>query len=511
MEAVWVVPVTFRHQDGTDDATAVLTIEGSSRTTAVHDIMKIASADIPYFTPDAKFRAEIRRLNDSMDTGLIEGQAEILRCMRMPALILVGFLRQPGVITGFDAALRSLVALRHVDPPKPWGEGPENESLADEVLAEMHRQGLISERERWYLSGSCTRADARAAHLPDDPASRAARIVQVFANRDDRYKAAIRSAVTRQSTRKYIGEKLKNELATALILRASSFADADKADRTRRYLRHAFGKAVHRGVWEPTGRTHDALVADALREVAAALGAGRTDEPGPASLELAVRAAYPLIVSGQLTADRGTANSDQPDRRIPGEVLNRMRQSLHGIHQLGRALTDFDAGKPIRAVDETGAIRPLSNGSGDQVVSDASLRNEFSAAGSVRPSRSGRTPAEVVQDRLANFSEAIKELARAHKAVADVLGADGQSVVEADGVDPNHCADWRSVLGRINDDLSDWGRQFRRRYGTKAPPTLRDGDVDDILDATAEPNDTSEDDDSAYEGWDEKIDAVATA
>ena len=62
-----------------------------------------------------------------------------LRCERMPALIIVGFRKHAGVTTGFPTAIKSLVALRHVDPPKPWGEGPENESLADEVLDELSR------------------------------------------------------------------------------------------------------------------------------------------------------------------------------------------------------------------------------------------------------------------------------------------------------------------------------------------------------------------------------------
>ena len=57
----------------------------------------------------------------------------------MPALILVGFRPNSTGTTGFPTAVKSLVALRHVDPPKPWGEGPANEALADEVLDELFR------------------------------------------------------------------------------------------------------------------------------------------------------------------------------------------------------------------------------------------------------------------------------------------------------------------------------------------------------------------------------------
>jgi hypothetical protein len=125
-----------------------------------------------------------------------------------------------------------------------------------------------------------------------------------------------------------------NELATALILRAVA-GDPGKIDPIRRYLRYAFGKATHRGAWEATGRDTDHRVNDALIEVKVAIGSGATEEPGPSSLELAVPASYSLVVSGRLNADRGSAGNEQPDRRTPGEVLDAMRRSIHGIHQLG--------------------------------------------------------------------------------------------------------------------------------------------------------------------------------
>ena len=222
---------------------------------------------------------------------------------------------------GFPTAIKSLVALRHVDPPKPWGDGPENESLADEVLAELYRRGLITLSEQAYLGGACTRTEAVAAHLPDDPACRAARILNMFTTPDSQVNQAIRIAVTSQSTRKRLTPKLKNQLATALILRALN-ADSDRSDQVRRYMQHAFGKATHREEWESTNRNTADLVAKALQEVTNAITSGDM-ESGPASLELAVRAAYPLVVQGRLNADRGSANNEQPDRRTPGETLGR--------------------------------------------------------------------------------------------------------------------------------------------------------------------------------------------
>ena len=145
-----------------------------------------------------------------------------------------------------------MVALRHVDPPKAWGEGPENESLADEVLDELYRQNLISETKRAYFAGSSTRAEAEAAHLSPDPAVRAAQIAALFMQRTSEVERAIRVAVTSQSTRKKLTTRLMSELATALILRAYSDAPA-KMDQVRRYLKYGFGKAAHAEPWSGTG------------------------------------------------------------------------------------------------------------------------------------------------------------------------------------------------------------------------------------------------------------------
>ena len=510
MEAVWLVPTTYVHGDGASPATALTSPEGSSRTTAVHHLLTIRSADVPYDDGDAKFRADIRKLNEALDRGANGDEMIALRCERIPALIIVGFRRHAGVTTGFPTAIKSLVALRHVDPPKPWGEGPENESLADEVLDELSRRSLISETERRYLAGSCTRAEAKAAHLSDEPATRAARIVELFTTADVEINEAIRVAVTSQSTRKRITPKLKNQLATALILRALD-ADSDRADQVRRYMRHAFGKATHREPWHSTNRDADTLVADALREIAQAI-ASDSVEPGPSSVELAVRAAYPLVVQGRLNADRGSKNNDQPDRRTPGELLDAMRRSVEGVHQLGQALKDFATNVAIRAVDDDGRIKQLSDGSGEQLVTDVYLRDEFPPRGKDRARRTGDTPTEILRDRLADLSDVIEKLAQAHAAVIAVRGDDGRGLAEADGVDPQLCADWRSTLGKIDDDLNVWGRKFRQRYGASAPVAPIDGDLEERFDSPDAPdNPAGGEYDPSYEGWDDAQEDVTGA
>src|SRR6266436_1003746 len=212
MESVYLVATTYCHEDGTEPVTTLTTVDGSSRLTATHEILGIRSSDVPYDDQDTKFRAHIRKLNEEYDRGADKSVLDALRCERIPALILVGFVPYHSGTTAFPTAVKSIVALRHVDPPTPWGDGPENESLADEVLDELHRRNRISEIQHAYYAGSCTRAEARSAHLSDDPAIRAADIVGLLANPDQRFCTAIRVAVTSQSTRKRIGMKLRNDL-----------------------------------------------------------------------------------------------------------------------------------------------------------------------------------------------------------------------------------------------------------------------------------------------------------
>jgi hypothetical protein len=503
MEAVWLVATTYLHADGSTPVTVPVTVEGSSRVAADHDILGVRSSDVPYEDPDQKLRGHYRKLNEAHERGTTTpDQVEALRCERMPALILVGFRPNATSSVGFPTAVKSLVALRHVDPPTPWGEGPANESLADEVLDELFRRNLISATERAYYAGSSTKSQARDAHLPDCPACRAARIVGLFSRDDDQTSDAIRIAVTSQSTRRRISRKMCNELATALIVRSVA-TTSTKADQLRRYMRDAFGQAVYNEKWESTGRDTDTLLKEALREVQHAI-AKAIAEPGPASLELAVRAAYALVVTGSLHSDRGKIGNTQPDRRLAGEVVDAMRHTVQGVHQLAQAMRDFTSGQNIRAVDENGTIKMRADGTGELNVSDAYLRQEFPAPGKTRARSGGSTATEQLKDRLADLSDAMDRLDEAFKAVAAVAGNDGTPLVEVDGVEPQFCTTRRQLLSRIGDELIFWDRTFRRRHGTPALPVAgEDGDDDD--DGAPYFEDEAEDDD------DQEVSAASAA
>lgn len=494
MEPVWLAVTTYVQSDGQASVTVPTTIEGSSRTTAVHDLLGVVSADLPYERSDAKHRADLRRLNETLDDGMDADQQIALRCETMPALLIVGFEPHGQLKTEFPSAIKSLVALRHVDPPKPWGDGPENEALADEVLEEMRRRGLISQNERDYLAGSSTREQARAANLPDDPVLRATRIVRLMTSDDESIKAAIRVAVTSQSTRKRITTQLINDLTAALILRAID-ADPKRRDQIRRNMRRAFGKSVLRNPWEATSRDLESLFAEAHSEAIRALASEKLDDPGPASLELAVRASYPLLVKNRLTTSKRFAGYGQSDGRNPSEILDVMRRRPAGIHQLAQVLRDFKENRAIRLVDAEGNILTTDEGQ-ERTVTDELLRETYPPKGKMPAKRSGNTPAEVFGEQQGRFANLIEALQDGHRELSAVVGSDGTPMCEAEGIDPEHVKEWRNVLQAIDDDLNIWGRRYRQKF-TQTESSVHhedDGEVgdeaDDLVDdAYSEPFD----------------------
>jgi hypothetical protein len=468
MEPIWLAATTYRHADGSADSIALTTVDGSSRLTAVHkilrdksaDFLKLKSADVPYRRDDdAKLRADLRRMNDWISDGHDESQSTVLRNIVVPAFIIVGFeSERPG--TTFHTAVKSLVALRHVDPPTPWGPGPEHESLADEVLDQLEVAGLITAVEAAYLRGSVTRDEASKANFSPDPAIRAARIVDLFLKRDDAFKNAIRVAVTAQSTRKQSSAKLMKELAAVLILRGIDVSPRE-AEQKRKYLIRSIPSAAERrggtaSEWKATAKPHAQLMLEAQDEVQQAQASGK-HEPGPATVELAVRSVLPLIVNNALTGDRGSKDSDQPDRRQPWQVIDAMRQTTRGVRQLGEVLREHTEGKKVfRAVDAAGNDVVGHDPSHPVRLNDVYLRQEYSDPGKVAvPRPSGDQPRDIFNQRVHDFQAAIERLNVARDQVK-ACQEHGTLLVEKYGVDYRGCKNWLDVIHSVAKDLAVW-------------------------------------------------------
>lgn len=492
MTEVWLSAVTLVHGDGTANVTVPVTSEGSSRLTSCHDILDIRSADVPYTRDDRGLRSIVRSLNDVVTNGPTIEQAEALRCETVPALLLVGFEPHPGSTATFATAVRSLVALRHVEPPRAWNEAAKMGSIADAVLEALTDQGLLRPEEKLWLVGALTPQEAEAKGFSADPAVRAARIVRLLTENDPTVHQTIRVAITGQTTKQRITNKFKLEVAAALILRAVSGTDeGQKVSDIYRALQTGFADSLATEPWQATYRTTQEVVADALREL------NRGIQTRPASIELAARAAYPLVVSRQLFPDRGTSNNDQVDRRQPGKVIERMRTSAWGIHQLGRALQDHASGQRIRAVEPTGEPIALENGDGDQLVSDNWLRQTFPPPGRPVAPAAPDTAHERYMEALAKMGEAMDGVDRAVRRLVGVEGVDGRPLIESEGVEPGHSDAWMEDLMKLIQLVPVWRATHIARHGASARSSASNWDE-------VTPDDDEFDHGEGADGWEDQ-------
>jgi hypothetical protein len=484
MTEVWLSAVTLEHDDGTMPVTVPVTSEGSSRLVACHDILDIRSTDVPYARDDRALRAIVRSLNDAITNGPSVEQAEALRCETIPGLMLVGLEPHPGSTATFATAVRSLVALRHVDFPKPWNEAAKMESIADAVLEGLAREGLVTDREEMWLAGALTASEAVGAGFSADAAVRAARIVRLLTDADPVVHQAIRVAITGQTTKQRITNKFKLQVAAALIMRSVTGTDErQKVSDIHRALQHGFADALASSPWVATYRSSDEIVAAATKEVES--GA----EVGPASLELAARAVYPLVVSRQLFPDRGTKDNGQPDRRSPGMVIERMRTNSRGVHQLGQALDDYRAGQRIRAVADDGSAIARVDGTGDQEVTDDWLRRTFPPPGKPVAPAAPETAHERFLQALSHFGQAMEMLVSAAQRLNTVQGVDGRPLIDSEGVDPADADAWLAELMRVLQLVPVWKATHVARHGGLRPgyAAWEDNDGgDDLVDADAE-------------------------
>lgn len=465
MTEVWLSAVTLVHADGSLPVTVPVTSEGSSRLTACHDILDVRSADVPYSRDDRALRSIIRSLNDAVMNGPTVEQAEALRCETIPALLLVGFEPHPGSAATFATAVRSLVALRHVEPPKPWNEAAKMGSIADTVLEALSAQGLLTPAEELWLLGALTPQEAVSKGFSDDPAVRAARIVRLLTDSDPSIHQTIRVAITGQTTKQRITNKFKLEVAAALILRAvGGGEEGQKVSDIYRGLQTGFSDSLASHSWNATYRPTQEVVEHALSELR------RGEESGPASLELAARATYPLVVSRQLFPDRGTKNNDQPDRRAPSGVVERMRTSEWGVHQLGQAITDHAGARPIRAVGADGKPIVLDDGEDEQVVTDQWLRRTFPPPGRPVAPAAPETAHEKYLEALAKMGDAMDAVDRAIRRLVSVEGVDGRPLINSEGVDPSHADAWLEDLMKLLQLVPVWKATHVARHGAGGSP-----------------------------------------
>ena len=474
-------------------------MDGSSRLTAVHkilrdksaDFLKLKSADVPYRgDDDAKFRADLRRMTDWIESDVPdESRSAVLRNIVVPAFIIVGF-QSERPSTTFHTAVKSLVALRHVDPPTPWGPGPEHESLADEVIDQLEADTIVTGDEARYLRGSLTRDEAAKANLSPDPAIRAARIIDVLLKRDEAFKNAIRNAVTAQSTRKQSSPKLMKELAAVLILRGLDLSPRE-AEQKRKYLIKSIPAAAerraHRGSTgrRPPSRTNNCCSKCSTRSVERRQ-LRRTSRARPRSSSPFGQSSRSSPMAA-LVGIRGFDRNKDSDERSPSSVIDAMRRTKRGVRQLGEVLSEHAAGKKsFRAIDATGKYVIGEDPGRLLQLDDAYLRAEYPDPGKVPPPRpSGDQPRDIYNQRILDLQTAIERLDVARDQVKAC-----REHAETYGIDYRTCKKCLDVIHSVAKDLAVWEQADIKYHGRRRDDEDESsGDLGDVVEGEDEADD----------------------
>ena len=491
LQPVTVVGMRIDHRNGTPSAHLLTAADGSSRTSATHKILGADPADLVYGTgsSDRQLRQQIgmilRPLHECGWTGLTDEGRRRIRAVTMPARIIVGYRQEPGRGVGFDAAVRSLIGLMHIAPPLPYGAEVERDATADAVVDALQRPyrgrppRISTTEARWFAAvmSPKERKDAGVSRYADVRAADIIRALLYGGRRTTlRVNVGIRSITARSSPT----PDDRVAIAAELILRPWRTAHAGDEHLSltarRSALQRTYGlPAIAQQADEPLleGTVDSTCTLEELRDLAldeAAEGMGRRkDQPlGSAQVELAVKAAYYLILSEPMGLRREAPPNvkvgDEPaDNRSPSAVLTTMLATVRGVHQAYEVIVRGRIGDPLWEVGEDG--EPITDDNDNPIVlTNERLRNTY---GGKRPQRRPTTGLAAAEDRWQELGGAMAGIERVTDALASVRSSTGRSYLDEEGWPRDEVDAMRRRLDRIDHRLRGWQDRWMTRQDDK--------------------------------------------
>jgi hypothetical protein len=409
----------IEHQDMTPPVYAVVADDGSSRASSAHRIHELSSKDVVYGLPgnERSYRGLIGEVTAAALLPMEEltsTQAKRARSLVAPATIILGFRPDEGSSVRYDRAVRFVVGITHVEPPKRWGSAGENDALADAVIEEFVESRCIGDSEaRWFAATSTPEEAAGDGFLPFEDA----RVVEIAARFHPRSVQRIfRRGVLRVTAKDRVTNEYKAKITTELALRPwrSAQTDPDRVTAVRSTVQRILTWPVlaedswRRGTDDP-----DKLLAEALSDLE---GQGTS---GPAGVELGVRGGWYIAVYQALVRDsRGSI-----DQRAPYSVIQKMIKSEHGLRVLHAAIVNGRNGYRPTRVDRHGSPE-RGNDQRSLPVDDPWLRRNF-------PMEDGQGSVSTV-DGIVDTPESLFE--RHRRLVADLVDSLESALREAETV-----------------------------------------------------------------------------
>lgn len=478
LQPLTVVPMTVRHRDGHGPAPLLIAADGSSRISAVHDILGYAPSKVAYeWGRDRRlFRREVNRWNGLVQKqgweNLSELEQQRVRVLTVPARVVIGFRPNQRTHLPFHTAVRNFIGLTHIRPPKPYGSAVENEAKADAVLDALaqptrSRPPRITELEKQWFAGVISHDEAVDEGFSPYRDVRAAEIVRAVlgSSAKRRVNDGIRSLTAKQKPTR----EDRVDLAVELTIRPyrTEVDDLPQLVRPRRaVLQRAYRlkeieqhlKADPRleGAGDD-GPLLEHLRDDALDEVES--GLGDSGELGPAQTELAVKACYYMALAEPMALQREVyGGAGHEDDRSPATVLRAMLSRSRGVYQAYEVVRAGRRGEPLHEVDEKG-VPVLTAGGERRRLTDALVRHTYNGEPATDVAQA--TGYQAASRRWAEVRVKAEELARAVMALEAVpVHEGGHSLVRLDGWDPAQIKELRDTLDRSDRKLGSWADTY---------------------------------------------------
>jgi hypothetical protein len=470
LQPVTLVALTIRHRDRSSAVALLSAADGSSRISSAHRLLGLDPADLIYNDrADRELRQLIGRIVRSADPdSSTDGDLQALRVLTAPARIVIGYRPDEGSSASFDQAVRGLIGLTHIRPPKPYGRAVERDALGDAVLAALAspsrtRSRFIDDTVTRWFAGRISQTELHDAGLPSEPDVRAATIVWNLVAGDRRRIRRVNDGIRDLTAQLRPSPLTRVDVAVELILRTvrtEHASDAKYAIQTRRAaMQRAYRLpelAALRGATMQEGLDGSLLTLVELRnEALEELRSARDDDRLlPAQTELAVKAAYYMIVAEPSALRRevaGRDDDDETDERALSVVLRAMLNSERGIRQAYAVVKAGRSYGPLQLVSERGRF-VVHNGH-RVTLTDSLVRSTFTGAPHVGAPTVGAVAAghawTAVTRAVTTLQEAVKEM-------SEILDESGVPFVENHGWTRTEVRDARDRIDVVDRRLGSW-------------------------------------------------------
>jgi hypothetical protein len=445
-------------------AVALLTRDGSTRCSfakqihrsSPHEAFFGAARDID--TRRQRWVEMVRRAQKPADAVSIEELME-LRTFLVDVQIVVGFHSDDSAVTVIEA-VDDIVRRTHVETTHPWQLAAQQNSEADQMLSGLYQRDVV-DHDKFLLFGGALPRSARAERqLPIEPECVVAELMHAL-GASQTSRTAVEDLHTKMRAvhgRGKIQTTYKATLVGSLGLR-QFHVDPRSLETAHVTLGEALAfDAAWERPWSNTSRNPEALRDAALAELKA------DDQPGPASRELAVKAAGHMAAQGWLKREARDTGGGFRDQRPPDKILDLMHRDQRGVHALAEALAAGRRGDPARAVRADGEVveraagdvHPMTNQWLRETFPDPGARDAPAAPRSQAPT-GATTPREKIAARMCELNGIVADMERTLEAAATITDDDNNPFLARRGWTIGEVEPLASRLRRSADLLSRYG------------------------------------------------------